>query len=103
MLFNVLTERKTVYAAVPYFDVCPDSIAAESASQLEQDLPELVLWAELPEWNWQMHESIFRGGLRSGQRDILDFYQNIVQEEYTLLGEVSDTSGNLIRLWKHNK
>ena len=46
LLFNVLTERETIYAAVPYFDVCPDNLAEESAEYLENNMPELVLYSE---------------------------------------------------------
>ena len=100
LLFNVLTERETIYAAVPYFDVCPDNLAEESAEYLENNMPELVLYSELNEGRWSIHEQLFRNGNLSGQRKIQDFYNNIVKANYRLLGQYDNRSGDPLCLWK---
>lgn len=99
-LFNVLTNRKSIYAAIPYFDVCPDSIAIQSAQELYEDPPELVLWANLSEGRWTIHEIVFRNGNPSGQREIYAFYQEVVEKEYTLLGVFNNNEGESLSLWK---
>ena len=99
-LFNVLTNRKSVYAAIPYFDVCPDSVAEESAQQLYENPPEMILWSELSEGRWSIHEEIFRDGNPSGQRALQRYYEDFVKNEYALLGAFDNNEGELITLWK---
>lgn len=100
LLFNVLTERKTIYGAVPYFDVCPDNLAIESAAYLEQNQPELVLYSELNEGRWDIHELYFRNGAISGQRKIQEFYEKTVKNTYRQLGAYDNRSGDPLCLWK---
>lgn len=100
LLFNVLTQRKTIYGAVPYFDVCPDDLAIESANYLKENLPELVLYSELNEGRWDIHELLFRNGEISGQRQIKEFYENTVKNNYRKLGVYTNRSGDPLCLWK---
>ncbi len=99
-LFQVLAERKSIYAAVPYFDVCPDGVAEEAAAQLREHPPKLVLFHEMEEWRWELHERVFRNGRLSGQRRILEFYQECVVPSYRLLGRFETNTGEYICLWK---
>ena len=101
LLFNVLTERKSIYTPVPYFDVCPDELAVESAEYLEKNSPELVLFSELSQSRWEIHEQYFRNGNLSGQRKIQEFYDNIVKENYRQLGYYENRSGDPLCLWKN--
>lgn len=102
MLFNVLTERKSLYAAVPYFDVCPDSIAIENAGELKKSPPKLFIYANLTEGRWQIHEAYFRNGQRSGQREIQKFYNDVVRNTYSLLGCFDNNEGETIEVWCRN-
>lgn len=99
-LFNVLTKRKSVYAAIPYIDVCPDDIASQSAKELYQNNPKLVLYPEWYEDRWLIHEQIYRNGNRCGQREIQEFYNNIVKQTYRLLGTWENNSSENLMLWK---
>lgn len=99
-LFNVLTNRRTLYVAIPYFDVCPDSLAMQSSEELKENPPKLVLWANLSEERWMIHEECFRGGFASGQRQIQEFYNSVVTEKYELLGEFDNNEGETLELWK---
>lgn len=99
-LFNVLTERKSVYVAIPYFDVCPDELAIATAEELKVDFPKLVLFDELSEWRWVLHEEVFRNSNPSGQREILSFYNDYVKKYYRLLGAYNDNTGENLCLWK---
>lgn len=102
MLFNVLTNRKTVYDAVPYFDVCPDSEAIKSSEDLKKNPPEMVLWSNLNEDRWAAHESQYRNGNLSGQRSIQDWFNNYVKCNYRKVGEWDNNEGDgdTISLWK---
>ncbi|KAF5044263.1 Dolichyl-phosphate-mannose-protein mannosyltransferase [anaerobic digester metagenome] len=85
MLFNVLAQRQTgTYAPVHYFDVAPDEIASADAEQLAKNPPKMVIWSKLSEDTWKLHESYFRNGHQSGQRDIQNFYENYVKDNYKL-------------------
>ena len=99
-LFNVLSQRRSVYAAIPYFDVCPDNLAIRTAEELEEELPKLVLFDEMSEWRWVLHEEVFRSSNVSGQRAILDFYNDYVQKYYRLLGAYDNNVGEVVCLWK---
>ncbi|SEI97545.1 Dolichyl-phosphate-mannose-protein mannosyltransferase [Lachnospiraceae bacterium A10] len=102
MLFNVLTERKTTYYAVPYFDVFPDEMAIENANYLKENCPKLVLWADLNESRWEAHENAFRNGNRSGQRELQNWYNTYVKNSYRCLGtwDNNEGDGETISLWK---
>lgn len=99
-LFNLLAERKSVYVAIPYFDVCPDDLAISAAEELKANLPKLVLFDELSEWRWVLHEEVFRNSNLSGQREILNFYTDYVKRFYRLLGTYNNNVGENVCLWK---
>lgn len=85
-LFNILTNRSTgMYAVAYYFDVCPDSIAALGEMQLRKNPPKMVIWNDFSPDIWNRHETVFRGGKRSGQRDILSWYDSVVVPNYCLV------------------
>lgn len=99
-LFNVLTHRRApTYMPVHYFDVCSDETATADAEYLTNHPPKIVLWDELGEESWTMHEQLFRGGERSGQRDIQNFYYTTVHEEYYLAASVENNMGGNIEVW----
>lgn len=99
MLFNVLTERKSLYAAVPYFDVCPDSVAIQNAEELEKSPPKLFIFGNLSEGRWKTHEDVYRNGHLSGQREIQKFYNDVVRKTYSLLGCFDNNEGETIEVW----
>ena len=83
-LFNVLSKRQTGMNVVAYyFDVCPDIIAKTGALKLRKNPPQMVIWNEFPSEIWDYHELVFRDKKRSGQRDILDWYNEIVKAKYS--------------------
>lgn len=103
-LFNVLTHRKIpTYMPVHYFDVCSDETAISDAEYLTNNLPKIILWAELGEASWNVHEQLFRGGARSGQRALQDFYNTTVHEKYQLAVSVDNNQGNVIEVWVLNQ
>ena len=91
---------QSLYVPILYFDVCSDSIANSVADTLAKDEPMLILFHEMEEWRWAVHESVFRNSERCGQRNILNFYNNFVKANYRLLGKFDNNMGENICLWK---
>ena len=72
-LFYLLADRKhDTFSAVHYFDVCSDALAISDAKIIRMIKPKVIVIMYFPESAWKQHEDIFRGGRRSGQRDIME-------------------------------
>ena len=72
-LFYLLADRKhETFSAVHYFDVCSDALAISDAGIIGRKKPKVIVIMYFPESAWRQHEDIFRGGRRSGQRDIME-------------------------------
>jgi len=72
-LFYVLADRRhDTFSAVHYFDVCSDALAISDAKIIWGIKPKVIVIMYFPESAWKQHEDIFRGGRRSGQRDIVE-------------------------------
>ena len=101
-LFNVLTQHSSKrYLAAPWFDVAPDGLAKKTGSSLWRKKPRFVLWGEIGN-DWTTLETVYRGGKKSGQREIKRFYDEEVQKHYQRLCFVlsSQSTGYSISLWK---
>ena len=85
LLFHVLTERKIGYWVIPYFDVMPDTLAERNAAELWKNPPSMVIWAELSEERWELHEKVFRNGNPSGQRELQRWHDAYMLSHYQLL------------------
>lgn len=91
VLFNVITGRtNSNFVPVTYFDVCADNYAILTAQYIIEKKPKIIVMMEFPEDAWVAHETIFRGGRKSGQRQIMEsikrlkaqgFYHTIGREE----------------------
>ena len=53
----------------------------------------------MSEDEWNLLENVFRNGNRSGQRKLLDFYQNDVMNNYDLAYEMSNNRDENIQVW----
>lgn len=81
-LFNVLCERKIgTYSVVHFFDVCPDVIAKSDLNKLKASPPALFIYCNFGS-DFDMLETWFRGNKTSGQREILNFYNNYIRKNY---------------------
>ena len=99
-LFNVLTKRASSGdAPITWFDVCPDEMAKKVAIQLKEDPPKMIIWHSMNKENWAIAEEYFRGGARSGQRDIQRFYNTYVKDHYLLLYQMNNYRDGYIELW----
>ena len=99
-LFNVLTSRKIpTYGAISWFDVCPDEVAENDAIYLHNNNPKVVIWHNMIESEWNVLENVYRNGHGSGQRKLLDFFQNDVVNNYDLAYEMSNNRDGSIQVW----
>jgi hypothetical protein len=76
-LFYLLSDRRRdTFSAVHYFDVCSDDMARSDAKIIELTRPKVIVVMNFPESAWVLHESIFRDGKRSGQREIKELIEH---------------------------
>lgn len=99
-LFNLLTKRATPgYAPITWFDVCPDELAIEVAKECFIHPPKMVVWHNMNKGNWKAVEDVFRGGQRSGQRELQRFYNEVICNDYELLYETYNHRDGMLELW----
>jgi len=66
-MFNYLTERpQPTFAAVHYWDVCPDNVAINDANLLKAAPPKVIVWVRAPWSDIDFQERAFRNGHYSG-------------------------------------
>lgn len=99
--FNVMAELPSpTFAKTHYFDVCSDAQAEADAMVLLENPPDFIVWMDMPEETWLIHEELFRNEESSGQRAIQKSYQDLVGSgNYTLLGVYHIYSSDPIYLW----
>lgn len=103
--FNVMANLPSpTFAKTHYFDVCSDNQAKADATVLLQNPPDFIVWMDMPEETWLIHEELFRNEETSGQRDIQKAYQALVGSgSYSLLGVYRIYSSDPIYLWVSNE
>ncbi|MBI3654609.1 MAG: glycosyltransferase family 39 protein [Acidobacteria bacterium] len=103
-IFYVLAHRRpNTFAAVHFFDVCPDDIARQDARTLLAQPPAVIVDLEFSEAQIRDNEDLFRGGQRSGQRELIEAIHQLTAN-YTLLEtyELAPRK-NLLRVWAKKK
>lgn len=93
-LYNILSDRMEMPTFVPcyWFDVCPDKFADIDAEILKTTEPELIVWCDVGENAWKIHEDLFRNGNPSSQRKIQEWFNTVTQSKYQKIGQVSNVS-----------
>lgn len=77
-LFYVLAHRApATFAFMHWFDIVPDALAKEEAKRIQEHPPAVILFVDLPEEIIQVKEMSYRGGRRSGQRDMIAAIQSL--------------------------
>jgi hypothetical protein len=77
------------FCDVHYWDVCPDWVALADSRVLQADPPKAIVYMDLTEEAWKVHEDLFRGGAESGQRAIARFIdEGIESGRYRVLAEI---------------
>ncbi len=87
-------------ALVAYWDVCPDDVAEADAAILVADPPAAIVDLDMPERVWRFHEDAFRGGRRSGQREIASAIDSLTASgRYALAVDVPAADGSRLLVW----
>jgi Dolichyl-phosphate-mannose-protein mannosyltransferase len=77
-MFYLLANRPhKTFSAVHYFDVCSDALAISDAKIVASTKPKVILYMDLPESVWSFNEKTYRGGARSGQREIKELIERL--------------------------
>ena len=99
-LFNYVTDpMQPTFSPVAYFDVCPDFVAIADAIRLRENPPKMIIYMEMPEPIYKLHENMFRNGQTSGQRNIDAAIQEIVKKyKYKKIDTFISPAGNGL-LW----
>lgn len=89
-LFNILSDRMEAptFVVSYFFDVCPDEYALSDAKIIEKTPPKIVVMNAYDEEFWNYNENAFRGGEKSGQRKILEWFENN-RSNYAMIGRVN--------------
>ena len=102
-VFYILSHRHpNTFADVHFFDVNPDYVARQDAAWLLQNPPAVIVDFEFTEEQIADNETLFRGGNRSGQRDLTKAIHQLTNT-YELLESYQLPKGNTIRVWAKRK
>lgn len=88
-IFNVLVDNVDMknFVPIPFYDVCADDYAKADAALLNDNPPDIVIWCDIPGC-MEVHEKIFRDGEKLGQREIVKWFNNMLdKQEYVLIGQ----------------
>ena len=86
---NIFGTMPPTFADVHYWDVCPDAIAVADSEVLRANPPKAIVYMDLTEDAWEIHERVFRNGAESGQREIKRFIDEGIQSgQYKVLNEL---------------
>ena len=92
--FNILSHRYNMptFTSNYFFDTCSDYYAIQDYNILKENYPDIIVWCDLGEDCWNIHEDKFRNGNKMGQRKIQDWFENVKESDYTLIGTAYNVS-----------
>lgn len=105
-VFYLLTNRRPdTFALINWFDVLPDKLAIEEANHILESPPKIIIWLDVPEFVWEAHEKMFRGGQLSGQRKIAMAVKELTStgDKYTLESSFDVPDGCSLKVWRMHK
>lgn len=85
LLYPLTGRQPATWASSHNIDVVNDALAREEAERLIRARPAVIIYCRLPEPALREEERLWRGGRRSGQRDIIAAVEGLV-EGYRLSG-----------------
>ncbi|MGF1583601.1 MAG: ArnT family glycosyltransferase [Gemmataceae bacterium] len=102
--FYVLSDRpRAVFARQHYWDVCPNGIAKQDAKLLREHPPKVIVRMEFPERAHRLQEELYRGGEKSGQRELTETMDQILKS-YDLVATYRDNlPGCPVRVYVRRK
>jgi hypothetical protein len=100
-LFYLLADRPPSSPDIgSWFDLLPDKPAEADAVRLIESPPSAIIYLDVPEFVWQGHETAFRGGQPSGQRQIVSAIEKLISGgEYELKSSYYVPVGYVLEVW----
>ena len=87
MLIGLADRKISGRVPVYWFDTCPDGLAREEAVRLLAQPPDVIVAMELSWAAFAAQEALFRGGAKSGQRDLYQaMFTLIRRDNYQVVG-----------------
>ena len=90
-VYNLFQQNYNMNGFVPveFYDVCADDYAKKEAALLAENMPDIVVWTDIPGC-MEIHENIFRNGNLLGQRFLQKWFSDVKDTDYTLIGQVDN-------------
>lgn len=89
-IYNILCNRYNTYSIpVFWFDVVGDKYVDILIDELNENLPDIVIWYDIPN-ALETHEAIYRNGKPLKQRQIVDMFNKLLPKKYESLGVYND-------------
>ena len=102
--FYGATERMAAtFSAAQNIDVVSDSVAKHEAEELLRARPAVVIYGRMPEHWLQWQEWFWRGGKRSGQRDVIAAIETLTREYRLVQTFSSDGLGHPVYIYVRPK
>lgn len=91
-IFRIMTNRYEMPTKTPvyFFDVCPDELAIADTEILKENPPKIIVWKDVGEACWKVHEQLFRGGRPCGQRVIQAWFEEVRERDYDFIGQIDN-------------
>jgi hypothetical protein len=93
LLYPLTGRQPPTWAGSHNIDVVNDAFARDEAERLTRARPAVIIYCRLPEATLRTDEQVWRGGRRSGQRDIIAAVEALVAG-YQLAGTYDVTPGD---------
>lgn len=89
--YNIFLSNYNMNGFVPveFYDICADDYAIKEAELLAKNEPDIVVWTDIPGC-METHEKVFRDGKELGQRKIQEWFSNVKDTDYSLIGQIDN-------------
>lgn len=90
-IYNVFMNNYNTDCFVPvlFYDVCASDMVREDARILAEKKPDIVVWLDCDDC-LELHENLFNNGEELVQREIINWFADLKEDNYTLIAQVDN-------------
>jgi hypothetical protein len=101
-IFYLIADRKPPgKAPVQWFDVLTDQMAIKEAEAIRKNPPKVIVYLDLGASVWEAHESLFRNGKPSGQREIVEAFMEVIKSKKMNISKKYELPNNVtLTVWR---
>jgi hypothetical protein len=101
-IFYLIADRKPPgKAPVQWFDVLTDQMAIKEAEAIRKNPPKVIVYLDLGASVWEAHESLFRNGKPSGQREIVEAFMEVIKSKKMHISKKYELPNNVtLTVWR---